>query len=95
MGQNKAVTKLAISVLVEIRLAGMKGAETTEEEIETIRAEIRGQYETQSDPYYATSRLWDDGLIDPTDTRDALGLCLALTARQNEPDRGPKLTYRM
>ncbi|MGB1504650.1 MAG: carboxyl transferase domain-containing protein, partial [Acidimicrobiales bacterium] len=55
----------------------------------------RGQYEEQSDPYYATSRLWDDGLIDPIDTRDALGLCLALAARHDEPQPGPGLVYRM
>ena len=85
----------AETVLVDIRLGGMKGAETTDEEIDAIRAEIRGQYETQSDPYHATSRLWDDGLIDPLHTRDALGLCLALAARQDEPAPGPKLTYRM
>ena len=85
----------AETVLVDIRLAGMKGAETTDEEIAALRAEIRGQYETQSDPYYATSRLWDDGLIDPVDTRDALGLCLAVAARQLEPEAGPGLVYRM
>ena len=85
----------AETVLVDIRLAGMKGAETTDEEIAALRAEVRGQYETQSDPYYATSRLWDDGLIDPVDTRDALGLCLAVAARQPEPEAGPGLVYRM
>ena len=84
----------AETVLVDIRLGGMKGADTSEEEIEAIRAEIRGQYETQSDPYYATSRLWDDGLIDPIHTRDVLGLCLALAARQDEPAPGPGLVYR-
>jgi len=85
----------AQTVLVDIRLAGMRGAETTEEEIAALRAEVAEQYETQGDPYYATSRLWDDGLIDPLDTRDALGLCLALAARQDEPARGPGLVYRM
>ena len=85
----------AETVLVDIRLAGMKGAETTDEEIAALRAEVRGQYETQSDPYFATSRLWDDGLIDPVDTRDALGLCLAVAARQPEPEAGPGLVYRM
>ncbi len=85
----------AETVLVDIRLGGLKGAETTDEEIAAIRAEIRGQYEEQSDPYYATSRLWDDGLIDPINTRDALGLCLALAARQDEPAPGRGLVYRM
>ncbi|MFW2382592.1 MAG: carboxyl transferase domain-containing protein [Acidimicrobiales bacterium] len=85
----------AETVLSDIRLGGMKGAETTEEEIAAIKAEIRGQFETQSDPYHATSRLWDDGLIDPVHTRDALGLCLALAARQDVPAPGPGLVYRM
>ncbi|MGI9597112.1 MAG: acyl-CoA carboxylase subunit beta [Acidimicrobiales bacterium] len=85
----------AETVLVDIRLGGLRGAETTDEQISEIRAEIRNQYETQSDPYYATSRLWDDGLIDPLDTRSALGLCLALAARQDEPAPGPGIVYRM
>ncbi len=85
----------AETVLTDIRLGGLKGAETTEEEIAEIRAGIRQQYETQSDPYYATSRLWDDGLIEPMQTRDVLGLSLALAARQDEPAAGPALVYRM
>ena len=85
----------AETVLVDIRVGGMKGADTTEEELAEIRAHIRGQYETQSDPYYATSRLWDDGLIDPVDTRNALGLSLALAARHDKPAHGPGLVYRM
>ena len=85
----------AETVLVDIRVGGMKGAETTEAELAEIRSHIRGQYETQSDPYYATSRLWDDGLIDPVHTRDALGLALALAARHPEPAPGPGLVYRM
>jgi 3-methylcrotonyl-CoA carboxylase beta subunit len=85
----------AQTVLVDIRLAGLKGAETSAAEIEALRAEVRAQYEEQSDPYYATSRLWDDGIIDPVDTRDVLGLCLALARRQDPPDRGPGIVYRM
>jgi len=85
----------AQTVLVDIRLAGMKGDETTPEHVQALRDEVALQYETQSDPYYATSRLWDDGLIDPVDTRDALGLCLGLAARQDQPAPGPGLVYRM
>lgn len=85
----------AETVLVDIRVGGMKGAETSQEQLDEIAAEIRHQYETQSDPYYATSRLWDDGLIDPVHTRDALGLSLALAARQDEPAPGGGLVYRM
>ncbi len=85
----------AETVLTDIRLGGLKGAETTEDEIAEIRRSIRAQYEEQSDPYYATSRLWDDGLISPLDTRDALGLCLALSARQDAPVSGDRIVYRM
>jgi 3-methylcrotonyl-CoA carboxylase beta subunit len=85
----------AETVLVDIRLGGLRADETTHEQIEALRTEVTTQYQTQSDPYYATSRLWDDGLIDPTQTRDALGLCLALAARQDEPEAGPGLVYRM
>jgi 3-methylcrotonyl-CoA carboxylase beta subunit len=43
-------------------------------------AALREQYEQQGHPYYATARLWDDGVIDPRDTRDVLGLGLAAAA---------------
>jgi 3-methylcrotonyl-CoA carboxylase beta subunit len=85
----------AETVLTDIRLGGMKGAETTDKEIAEIRASIRAQYEEQSDPYYATSRLWDDGLISPLDTRDVLGMCLSLVARQDPPASGDRIVYRM
>ena len=49
-------------------------------EEEAFKAPIRAQYEEQGHPYYATARLWDDGIIDPRDTRRILGLCLALAA---------------
>ena len=84
----------AQTVLVDIRLAGLSAADTTEEDVEAIRSEVAHQYETQSDPYYATSRIWDDGIIDPVDTRDVLGQCLALAARQDAP-AGDGIVYRM
>ena len=49
----------------------------------SLGAELREQYERQGHPYYATARLWDDGVIDPRDTRDVLGL--ALSAAGNAP----------
>jgi 3-methylcrotonyl-CoA carboxylase beta subunit len=42
--------------------------------------ELREQYERQGHPYYATARLWDDGIIDPLQTRDVLGLALEVCA---------------
>ena len=46
-------------------------------EEEAFKAPIRAKYETEGDPYYATARLWDDGIIPPASTRDVLGLALA------------------
>ena len=85
----------AVSPVGRLKDSRMKGESTTEEEVAALRAEVAAQYEAQSDPYYATSRLWDDGLIDPAHTRDVLGLCLALAARQDAPEPGPGIVYRM
>ncbi|WP_460830098.1 carboxyl transferase domain-containing protein [Nocardioides hungaricus] len=52
---------------------------------EEFKAPIREQYETQGSPYYATARLWDDGIIDPADTRRVLGLGLAAAANAPVP----------
>ncbi len=49
-------------------------------------AQLRSQYERQGHPYYATARLWDDGVIDPRDTRDALGLALSAAANAPLPE---------
>jgi len=48
-----------------------------EREAEAFKAPIRQKYEDEGNPYYATSRLWDDGIIDPAQTRDVLGLAFA------------------
>jgi 3-methylcrotonyl-CoA carboxylase beta subunit len=47
------------------------------EEAEAFKAPIRQKYEDEGNPYYATARLWDDGIIDPAQTRDVLGLAFA------------------
>ena len=49
---------------------------------EEFRERIRAQYETQGHPYYSTARLWDDGVIDPADTRTVLGLALSTAAQR-------------
>ncbi|MGB3378473.1 MAG: carboxyl transferase domain-containing protein, partial [Allopontixanthobacter sediminis] len=51
----------------------------TPEQAEEFKAPIRQKYEDEGNPYYATARLWDDGVIDPVQTRDVLGLALAAT----------------
>ena len=60
-------------------LAAVRGEMTPEDE-EAFKAPIRAQYEEQGNPYYSTARLWDDGVIDPADTRTVLGLALSVTA---------------
>ncbi|HLU62421.1 MAG TPA: carboxyl transferase domain-containing protein, partial [Gammaproteobacteria bacterium] len=54
-----------------------RGEQWPAEEEERFKQPIREQYERQGHPYYATARLWDDGVIDPADTRRVLGLALA------------------
>jgi 3-methylcrotonyl-CoA carboxylase beta subunit len=53
----------------------------TPEEEEKFKAPIRQQYEDQGNPYYSTARLWDDGVIDPADTRTVLGLALSIVGQ--------------
>lgn len=61
---------------------------------EEFKAPIREQYETQGSPYYSTARLWDDGIIDPADTRRVLGMGLAAAA--NAPTPAPQYgVFRM
>jgi len=74
----------AASVLATVKRDGIeaKGGQWSMEEEEAFKTPIRNQYEAQGHPYYATARLWDDGVIDPADTRRvlALGLSAALNA---------------
>ena len=75
----------AASVLATVRRDGIeaRGGQWSKEEEEAFKAPIRQQYEDQGHPYYATARLWDDGVIDPADTRRVLAL--GLSAAQNAP----------
>jgi 3-methylcrotonyl-CoA carboxylase beta subunit len=61
-------------------LATVRGDMSAEEE-EAFKAPIREQYEHQGNPYYSTARLWDDGVIDPADTRTIVGLALSVVAQ--------------
>ncbi len=85
---------IASNVMLELRRSSIKAGEATQEELQEIEDGVRAQYGEQSDPYYATARLWDDGIIEPADTRDILGLCLALAASQ-PPNTGPSPVFRM
>lgn len=75
----------AASVLATVKRDGLEtsGKVWSKEEEEEFKTPIRQQYERQGHPYYATARLWDDGIIDPVDTRRILGL--AISASMNAP----------
>jgi 3-methylcrotonyl-CoA carboxylase beta subunit len=75
----------AASVLATIRRDAIeaKGGIWPAEEEDAFKAPIRAQYETQGHPYYSSARLWDDGVIDPAQTRRVLAL--GLSASLNAP----------
>jgi len=80
----------AASVLATVKRDGieMKGGEWSAAEEDAFKAPIRDQYERQGHPFYASSRLWDDGVIDPVDTRRVLALAISASLNAPiEPDR--------
>jgi 3-methylcrotonyl-CoA carboxylase beta subunit len=86
--------EVATTVLTELRKSSLKGA-GDEADMQALARETTEQFTRQSDPYYATARLWDDGIIEPTQTRDVLGLCLQLLARSTPRASGPSPVFRM
>ncbi|MFQ5993674.1 MAG: carboxyl transferase domain-containing protein [Acidiferrobacterales bacterium] len=87
MGGESAATVLSI-----IKREGMtaRGENWGADEEQTYKEELRAQYETQGHPYYATARLWDDGVIDPAETRHvlAIGIAASLNAPIEKTDFG-------
>jgi 3-methylcrotonyl-CoA carboxylase beta subunit len=91
MGGEQAATVLA---RVKRDAIEAKGGQWTAEEETEFKAPIRAQYERQGHPYYASARLWDDGIIDPLDTRLVLGL--GISAALNGPIPEPRFgLFRM
>jgi 3-methylcrotonyl-CoA carboxylase beta subunit len=86
MGGEQAATVLAI---VRQEAVEAKGGKWSADDAEKFKAPIREQYEKQGNAYYATARLWDDGVIDPADTRAVLGqaLSVGMNAPKPEPTR--------
>ena len=78
----------AASVLSQVKRDkfGEKNTKWSAEDEESFKKEIREQYENQGHPYYATGRLWDDGILDPLETRRVLGLVLSLQAAEPSKD---------
>ncbi len=79
---------------VKIRQLQREGRSLSAEEIEAIRAPVLAGYRDQASAYFATSRLWDDGILNPVDTRNALGM--AISASLNAPIADPSYgVFRM
>jgi len=78
----------AAGVLTDIRVKALirEGKKPTKTEIEEIRKPILAEYENESSAYYSTARLWDDGILDPLDTRAVLGLAIAMSLNAPIPD---------
>jgi 3-methylcrotonyl-CoA carboxylase beta subunit len=87
----------AASVLATVRRDGIeaKGGRWPEADEQQFVANIREQYERQGNPYYASARLWDDGVIDPADTRRVLGLALDVVATGPVPAPESYGVFRM
>ncbi len=73
------------NVLTQVKIDSMKNDSWTEDEQKKFKNSILEQYETQGRPYYSSARLWDDGIIDPADTR--MVLALGISAAYNAPEQ--------
>jgi acetyl-CoA carboxylase carboxyltransferase component len=78
----------AADVLVTVKVNRLKaqGKKMTQEEIEKMRKPILEKYEHEGSPYYSTARLWDDGILDPLETREALALGISMSLNAPIPD---------
>jgi len=87
MGAEQAANTLAD---VKIRQLEREGKTPSDEQVEAIRQPVLESFEREASAYYATSHLWDDGIIDPADTRNALGIAISasLNAPIDEPSYG-------
>jgi acetyl-CoA carboxylase carboxyltransferase component len=91
MGGEQASTVL---VTVKRDQLARQGKPLTAEDEAAIRDPILEKYEHEGSPYYSTARLWDDGILDPVDTRHALAL--GISAAYNAPIREPRFgVFRM
>ncbi|MFH1051664.1 MAG: carboxyl transferase domain-containing protein [bacterium] len=84
MGGEQAAGVLAT---VKINQLEASGKTLTEEEINAIKEPILAKYEHEGSPYYASARLWDDGILDPIDTRNALALGISMALNAPIPDQ--------
>jgi 3-methylcrotonyl-CoA carboxylase beta subunit len=80
MGAEQAAGVLAI---VQEEAARKRGQEPDRDQIALLKAMTAQKFEQESDPYYATAHIWDDGLIDPRDTRAALTIGLSMASNRD------------
>ncbi|MAN75742.1 MAG: methylcrotonoyl-CoA carboxylase [Rhizobiales bacterium] len=87
----------AASVLATVKRDGFesKGENWSAEDEEAFKHPIRARYEAEGNPYFATARLWDDGIIDPAQTREILGLAFRVTLNAPIPERPQFGLFRM
>lgn len=83
MGGEQAANVLATIKRDQVEKSGKK---ISEEELEKIRRPVREKYEAEGSAYYATSRIWDDGIIDPVDTRKILAIAISASLNNVFPD---------
>jgi acetyl-CoA carboxylase carboxyltransferase component len=76
------------NVLVTVKLKRLQeqGVRMTEEEKEKLMKPILEKYEEEANPYFSTARLWDDGILDPLETREALALGISMSLNAPIPD---------
>ena len=91
MGGEQAANVLAT---VKADQLARKGQAFTEEERKAFMEPILDKYEREGNPYYATARLWDDGIIDPADTRRVLALSISASLNADIPNWNPGV-FRM
>uniref|UniRef100_A0A803N7Y3 methylcrotonoyl-CoA carboxylase n=1 Tax=Chenopodium quinoa TaxID=63459 RepID=A0A803N7Y3_CHEQI len=86
----------AAGVLTQVEKANKKrrGIQWTAQEEETFKAKVEQAYEEEGSPYYSTARLWDDGVIDPADTRKIIGLCISASMNR-APEETKYGVFRM
>jgi acetyl-CoA carboxylase carboxyltransferase component len=86
----------AANVLLTVKEAQLKarGKDIPTEEFDQLKVEIIDKYEQEGSPYYSTARLWDDGIIDPLDTRSIVAMGIAASLNHKYPDPKPGI-YRM
>jgi acetyl-CoA carboxylase carboxyltransferase component len=91
MGGEQAASTL---LTVKLQQLAAKNQTMSAPEQDAFVAPIRAKYEEEGSPYYSTARLWDDGVLDPVQTRDVLGLAIAATRNAPIPETKPGV-YRM